>query len=946
MKRMKQLLALGLCIAMVGQTMDVRAFGNGQEAYVTEVLTDASVGLPAQTAEELSETEAKKSAEETTEEAAGESAEATTETAAGESVEEAAELATEKPAEGVTEAAAEEPVEDATEAVTEQSTEELSEIVTEQPSEAETETIREPEEDTELTPTGDLPGEDSTEENTEEDTEKESIRCSRIVLTNTELTLAPGKSSQLAFVAYDEDGYILGNLSATDYSYESSDSKLVSVDDKGMIQAISADKKTGKSVVTIRVTCGGMTAECKVEVANEITLNKTKCTLYTTQKNGVILRAKVNPSGTVTWKTTNKKAAIVDKNGKVIPKGAGKATITATANGVSTTCSVTVKKPTLTLKGKKTLYVKNSVTFTAKATPAAKITWKSSNKKIATVSSKGVVTPKKTGTVTISASANGVTKTYKVTVKKPSVKITSTQKAVFEKNSFQIWVKAKPSDQVKYKTSNKKIATVDKNGQVTGVKSGTVTITAYVPGAKASCKVKVVKNRYSLNRHKATIMTGKTARFSVKNMSSYQGVSYYLDDNNVASTVSSKDNVATVKASGKSTAVLVASTYIYVDGDYLYWRDTCQIKVCDFGITDQDLSIAKKTSHQMKLKNAGRGSAVKSVKWISENTKIAAINAKSGLVKGKKAGSTHIKALVTCKNGKRYTYRSSLRISDPKLKAGYRILLLGQEKKLALTGTNSYSNISYKSAKKSVVSVTANGTLYAKKTGNSKVTITVDGKKLSCTIYVTNPSLQSSYACLAPGDTAQITINGTCSKSAVSYRSENGGVAGVTEGGTVIAAAGGSTNIIVTVDGKEMKFWVEVASRDAINACRGGYQIITSSTYSQPYRMTPGYYDCSSLVFRAYGCNAALLGGSASWAPTAAGMASHLEAAGKVIAYQAVDVSQLRPGDLIFYGGRDNGRYRGIYHVSMYYGQGSRLEKPLYSYWPLSNIVMIARPVP
>ena len=94
MKRIKQLLALGLCIAMVGQTMDVRAFGNGQEAYVTEVLTDASVGLPAQTAEELSETEAKESAEEATEVAAGESAEATTETAAGEPVEEAAELAT------------------------------------------------------------------------------------------------------------------------------------------------------------------------------------------------------------------------------------------------------------------------------------------------------------------------------------------------------------------------------------------------------------------------------------------------------------------------------------------------------------------------------------------------------------------------------------------------------------------------------------------------------------------------------------------------------------------------------------------------------------------------------------------------------------------------------------------------------------------------------------
>lgn len=944
MKRMKQLLALGLCIAMVGQTMDVQAFERDQEAYVTE----ASMDLSAQTAGELSELTTGKSAEGITEVTTGEQVEGAAEPETKEPVEEVTEVATVEPVEGVTEATTEEPVEEATETATEQSTEKSSEIVTEQPAEAETETetIREPEEDTELAPTGDLPEEGNTEESTEDDTEKESIKCSKIVLTYTELTLAPGKSSQLAFMAYDEDGYILGNLSAADYSYESSDPKLVSVDENGMVRAISADKKTGKSVVTIRVTCGGKSAACKVSVKNEISLNKKSVKLYTSEKKGVQLRAKVNPSGKVTWKTSDTKIAVVDKNGKVVPKKAGTVTVTASANGVSATCKVTVKKPSLTLKGKKTVYVKNPVTFSAKVTPKAKITWKSSNKKIATVNNKGVVTPKKTGTVTISASANGVTKGCKVTVKKPSVKITYAQKAVFEKNSFQIWVQSNLSDKVKYKSSNKKIATVDKKGQVTGVKSGTVKITAYVPGAKATCTVKVVKNKYSLNRHKATIMTGKKAHFYIKNMPSNQGVSYSLEENTGNSFIESSGNGCTVKASGKSTMVLAASTTLYVDGEFLYWRDTCEIKVCDAGITDQDLAIAKNTSHRLKLKNAGRGSSVTSVKWSSENKKIATVNAKNGLVKGKKAGSTHIRATVKCKNGKTYTYRSSLKVSDPKFKSGYKIIGLNEQAKLTLKGTSSYSITKWKTANKSVVTVTDSGEIYGVQTGSAKITATVDGRKLSCKVYVTNPSLVSDYACLWPGATAQIQVNGVCEKSKVSYWSENGGVAWVTGGGTVVAAAGGSTNIIVTADGREMKFKVEVASKDAISACGAGYQIITTSQYSQTYRMTPGYYDCSSLVFRAYGCNAALLGGSASWAPTAADMAAHMVQTGKVIANQAVDVSQLRPGDLIFYGGRNNGRYLGIYHVSMYYGHGDRLENPLYSYWPRDNIVMIARPIP
>ena len=64
-----------------------------------------------------------------------------------------------------------------------------------------------------------------------------------------------------------------------------------------------------------------------------------------------------------------------------------------------------------------TVKVGKTTKISAKATPSGKVTYKSSNTKIATVSSKGVVKGKKKGTAKITVTCNGVTKTVKVTVK-------------------------------------------------------------------------------------------------------------------------------------------------------------------------------------------------------------------------------------------------------------------------------------------------------------------------------------------------------------------------------------------------------------------------------------------------------------------------------------------------------------------------------------------------
>ncbi len=91
--------------------------------------------------------------------------------------------------------------------------------------------------------------------------------------------------------------------------------------------------------------------------------------------------------------------------------------------------------------------------------------------------------------------------------------------------------------------------------------------------------------------------------------------------------------------------------------------------------------------------------------------------------------------------------------------------------------------------------------------------------------------------------------------------------------------------------------------------------------YSNELRDTGRAYDCSSLVYYAYlDAGIDLTYEGHTWA---ANECKGLVNSGKLIASGKLDesiLSTLKPGDLIFYGGHDNGRYQGIYHVVMYIG--------------------------
>ncbi|MCM1246301.1 MAG: Ig-like domain-containing protein [Roseburia sp.] len=173
---------------------------------------------------------------------------------------------------------------------------------------------------------------------------------------------------------------------------------------------------------------------------------------------------------------------------------------------------VKVKKVTVAAPSGKTAYVakgkKIKLTATVKVTPNKKankkVTYKSANKKIATVNAKGQVKGVKAGKTKITVTAKKNTKkkaTIKVVVKKAAVKkvklnAKSISVAVGGKKTLKATVtpKKNTSNKIAWSSSKKKVATVSAKGVVKGKKEGTATITAKAAdgsGKKATCKVQV-----------------------------------------------------------------------------------------------------------------------------------------------------------------------------------------------------------------------------------------------------------------------------------------------------------------------------------------------------------------------------------------------------------------------------------------------------------------------
>lgn len=120
--------------------------------------------------------------------------------------------------------------------------------------------------------------------------------------------------------------------------------------------------------------------------------------------------------------------------------------------------------------------------------PPVKMTYTSSNAKIASVNSKGVITANSKGSAVITGSCDSAKWIYKVKVEQP--KLSSTAISMTAGNTRQLKLSGTTRKQV-WSSGNSKVASVSSSGKVTAKAAGAATVTVTVNGIKFRCKVTV-----------------------------------------------------------------------------------------------------------------------------------------------------------------------------------------------------------------------------------------------------------------------------------------------------------------------------------------------------------------------------------------------------------------------------------------------------------------------
>lgn len=359
-----------------------------------------------------------------------------------------------------------------------------------------------------------------------------------ISISRSTLALTVGATSTLTATVAPS------NASDKSYSWSSSNSAVATVNSSGLVTA----KANGTATITATSTDGGKKASCAVTVttpASGVSVAPTTATVTKGQTQQ--LTATVAPSSasnkSVSWSSSNNSVATVNSTGLVTAKAAGIADITVTtADGnYKAVCKVTVRVPVtgVSLSETDISLIKGSTEqLLATVSPAdasnKTISWTTTDKSIATVSSSGLVTAVGGGTATITATtADGsYTDVCKVTVTVPvegikfgdvssNVGIGSTTKL-----NYTITPPEATNKTVTWQSADPAVATVDETtGVITPVAPGGTEITVTTEdGGYTDTTLLIVTNSLSTIKLKLITESGKYPTF---------GTVYYKSPGNV-----------------------------------------------------------------------------------------------------------------------------------------------------------------------------------------------------------------------------------------------------------------------------------------------------------------------------------------------------------------------------------------------------------------------------
>lgn len=275
----------------------------------------------------------------------------------------------------------------------------------------------------------------------------------------------------------------------------------------------------------------------------------------------------------------------------------------------------------------KSLEVGDEFYISAVASNGNKITFRSSNSKVASVSTYGRITAKKPGETRITVKAGKAQARCRIIVKKTRIDVKQKNISMDNGSTFQLKAAASTGHALTYKSSKKSVATVDEKGLVTAKKPGEAQITISADGTSEVCKIKVRETKVKLDRTKATLYRKGEITLSVSTNSKTE-----------PKWKSNKSSVATVDSKGNVTAVKHGTATITVTVDGV--KATCEIMVKQPGVSFPQSELTLKQGEKICVK--AKVSSGNDPMYSSSNTTVATVDEHGGI--------------YACGKGKAYIY--------------------------------------------------------------------------------------------------------------------------------------------------------------------------------------------------------------------------------------------------------------------------------------------------
>lgn len=564
---------------------------------------------------------------------------------------------------------------------------------------------------------------------------------------------------------------------ATDKSvtWASANEAVAMVDANGVVTG----KTVGIATITVTTTDGSKTAECTVTVeaiaVTKIELDKYTLS-YTMSSTPEQLTATITPEDatdkTITWSSDNESVATVNTSGVVTPVAIGSCNIIATATNdvkssacVVTVSAIAVESVTINETPVSGMTMRDaSVALTATVLPAdattSTITWSSTDETVATVVG-GVVTFKKVGTTTITATAGGVSGTYALVINAIPVESVSLDKATMELTAGaatgSLTATVLPEDAtnkaITWTSSDEAIVTVA-NGVVTPLAKGTATITVTTTDGNktAECVVTVVENTTPVTGVSLTPADAAKTVALNESLSFTAIVAPTTATNQNVSWASSDESVATV-VDGELTLLKAGTTKITVTTEDGSFTASCDVTVTEILtktiVIDNALSL-KVGENKVLTTTITPVGASTTLTWESSKPSVATVD-QTGKVSAVSAGKASVTATSTdgtsiVSNVCEVTV-SNIDVTGVTLDATTAVVRVGGTVTLTATilpANATIKGVDWTSSKTDVATVNTNGIVSALALGTTTITVKSAADayiKTTCSIEVVNVSV-------------------------------------------------------------------------------------------------------------------------------------------------------------------------------------------------------------